>query len=420
MKKFLLFLLVISILASCKKAPDQIVIKAMGYGDNSNAQGITWERVVRDFEAANPNIKIDYELLYDEAYHQKVTTRLASGDIPHLAFMGADARWGLPWKEAGQQWDHRPFLDPNYYDLNLIPKMGPNGEIWEVPLGTSNITTVMLVNTKLLQSLGLSTPKTYEDMLAMVPVAQAAGLEVISFDGADGWAWGSCLLSSLVARTSGDPNWVSKAVAGQNKFTDQEFVDALGLVDRLVKDGLISQKMVNADFGNATSIFNNEKALFMIQGQWIGNSIENQELSDSMQMIAFPAFPGEKASTAGSVAAAISVGYGLTKEGASDEKRRDAGIAFLKFFNSHEEVLERLRDGTIIAPVLKNFDIPADMPNVTKQKVKLATTAMETEVIDAFLSGQPNDLLNAGMQKIALGQASPSEIAQEVEAAMKR
>jgi len=131
----------------------QVAVKTMAYGDQSNPEGVNWLRIVDAFEKANPNIDIDFELLYDEAYHQKVVARLAAGDVPDMAYMGADARWGAPWKEAGQQFDHRPFMDANYYDLDLIPPHGPNGEIFEIPLGTSNITTVLYMNEKLVKSL---------------------------------------------------------------------------------------------------------------------------------------------------------------------------------------------------------------------------------------------------------------------------
>ncbi|PKL10582.1 MAG: sugar ABC transporter substrate-binding protein, partial [Spirochaetae bacterium HGW-Spirochaetae-8] len=70
----------------------KVVVKAMAYGDNSNQEGVNWVRIVDTFEKANPDIDIDYEMLYDEAYHQKVVARLAAGDIPDLAYMGADAR----------------------------------------------------------------------------------------------------------------------------------------------------------------------------------------------------------------------------------------------------------------------------------------------------------------------------------------
>jgi raffinose/stachyose/melibiose transport system substrate-binding protein len=274
MKKVLVLFLVLVVLGASVFAGTQpkdttqrkVVVKAMGYGDNSNQEGQSWIRIVETFEAENPNIDIDYELLYDEAYHQKVTARLASGDIPHVAYMGADARWGAPWKEAGQQVDHRAFMDTNYYDMSLIPPMGPNGEIYEIPLGTSNICTVLYMNEKLVKSLGFSAPKTYEDMVAMVPAAQDKGLEVVSIDGADGWAWGSCYMSGIIARLSGDANWVQKAVEGQNKFTDPEFVNSLKLLRRMVDDGVISDKSVLVDYGANLSNFSNEKPFSWSRG----------------------------------------------------------------------------------------------------------------------------------------------------------
>lgn len=392
----------------------KVVVDTMAYGDNSNPEGQNWVRIVDAFEAANPNIDIQYELLYDEAYHQKVAARLAAGDYPDLAYMGADARWGGPWAEAGIQIDHKPLMDPNYYDLNLIPPMGPNGEIWEIPLGTSNITTVLFMNERLVNSLGFSTPKTYADLVAMVPAAKAKGLTVVSIDGADGWAWGSCLMSTVIARLSGDANWVSKAVAGQYKFTDQVFVDSLALLQRMVRDGVIDANSVQVDYGSNVTNFSNEQALFMVQGQWVAGSID-PAVAEVTQMLAWPALPGEKAATAGTVAAAIQVGYGLTSEALKTPAVRDAAIKFLQYFFSHAETTQRLRDGAIVAPVLKNFQVPADLPTINKRKIALAQSVGETDVIDAFLGGAANDALNTGMQRIVAGTATPEQVAAEVE-----
>ena len=401
-------------------AVKQVVVKTMAYGDNSNQEGINWVRIVNAFEKANPDINIDYEMLYDEAYHQKVVARLAAGDVPDLAYMGADARWGAPWKEAGQQFDHTDYIDSDFYDFSLIPAMGPDGEIYEIPLGTSNITTVLYMNEKLVKSLGFSRPETYQDMVAMVPAAKKAGIEVVSIDGADGWAWGSCYMSAVVARMSGDPQWVSKAVAGENKFTDTVMVDSLSMISRMVDDGVISSKSVLVDYGGNIAAYNNEKALFMVQGQWVAGSIENPEVSENTIMMAWPRLPGEKPATAGSVAAAIQVGYGLTQKGASDPEVRDAALKFLRYFYSEPETTQRLRDGAIVAPILKGYEVPDDLPTLVKRKVDLAQTAMSTDVIDAFLSGDANDALNTGMQKIANGSATAKEVAKQVESLVQR
>lgn len=395
----------------------KVVVNTMAYGNNSNAEGVNWQRIVDEFEAANPNIDIQYELLYDEAYHQKVTARLAANDVPDLAYMGADARWGAPWKEAGQQVDHTPWIDPAYYDMNLIPPMGPNGEIYEIPLGTSNITTVLFVNEALINDLGYEVPSTYEEWVALVPAAREAGLDVWSIDGADGWAWGSCFMSAVIARMSGDPQWVSKAVAGQNSFTDKVFVDSLAFIDRAVSDGVLSENAVLVDYGQNIANYANGQALAMIQGQWVAGDIatSSPEVAENTLLLPLPKLPGEKAATAGSVAAAIQVGYGLTKEGASDPAVRDAALKFLRYFYSHEETTQRLLDGAIVAPILKDFVVPDELATINKQKVQLAQTALNTDVIDAFLAGAANDALNAGMQKIASGASTPQAVAQEVQ-----
>lgn len=395
----------------------KVVVKTMAYGDNSNQEGQNWLRIVDSFEKANPNIDIDFEMLYDEAYHQKVTARLAAGDVPQLAYMGADARWGKPWKEAGQQFDHSQYLDTNYFDLNLVPDMDAaiaGKQIYEIPLGTSNITTVLYMNKALVESLGFSQPKTYEDIVAMVPKARQAGLTVVSIDGADGWAWGSCLMSAIVARLSGDPSWVSKAVAGTYKFTDKVFVDSLALLQRMVKDGVIDSKSLLVDYGANLTNYGTEKALFVIQGQWAAGGFD-PVTAEKTVMMAWPKLPGEKAATAGSVAAAIQVGYGLTKAGGTVESVRNAALTFLKVFYSVPETTQRLRDGAIVAPIIKNYTVPADLPSIVKQKVTLAQKAINTDVIDAFLSGAPNDALNAGMQKIVAGETTPERLAAEVE-----
>jgi raffinose/stachyose/melibiose transport system substrate-binding protein len=416
------FLTVTALLAAlaligCSGAGGKVVVKTMAYGDNSNQEGQNWVRIVEAFEKANPNIDLDYEMLYDEAYHQKVTARLAANDVPQLAYMGADARWGKPWKEAGQQFDHTPYIDTNVFDVNLIPDMDPavaGKQIYEIPLGTSNITTVLFMNKALVESLGFSQPRTYEDIVAMVPKARAANLQVISIDGADGWAWGSCLMSAIVARVSGDPAWVSKAVAGQYKFTDKSFVDSLALLQKFVADGVIDAKSLLVDYGANLTTYGTEKALFVIQGQWAAGGFD-PAVADKTTMMAWPRLPGEQAATAGSVAAAIQVGYGLTKAGGADQKIRDAALKFLGVFYSVPETTQRLRDGAIVAPILKNFAVPADLPSIVKQKVTLAQSAMSTDVIDAFLSGAPNDALNAGMQKIVAGEVTPAQLAAEVE-----
>ena len=48
------------------KKGSQVTLNVMGYGDNSNSEGQTFKRICDEFMAENPDIGVNYELLYDE------------------------------------------------------------------------------------------------------------------------------------------------------------------------------------------------------------------------------------------------------------------------------------------------------------------------------------------------------------------
>lgn len=392
----------------------KIVVKALAHGDSSDQEGKDWIEIVQAFEKANPNIKIDYELLADKAYDQQVISRLASNDVPDIAYMGGDPRWAKPWREARQQFDIKPYLDPKIFDLSLIPTMGPNGEMYELPLGTSNLSSVAFVNVKLLKELGFDIPKTYEDLVKMVPAAKAKGLEVVGTHGADGWCWGSCILSGIIARTSGDAHWVAKAQSGQVKFTDPAFVSALSVLQTMVRDGVLSSKSVLVDNGTANSNYSKGKYIVYLTGQWDSANI-TPEAQEFTRLIAFPTLPGEKGN-GGSVAGAILNGYGITQSGTKNPAVRDAALKFLVYLNSDAWVTQRLIDGTITAPVLKGYKDFADMSNIAKEKASLGmNTKIITDIFEAYFASPEIDAINAGCQKIVSGTATPTQVAAEVE-----
>jgi len=153
----------------------------------------------------------------------------------------------------------------------------------------------------------------------MVSAAKAQGLDVVSIDGADGWAWGSCLMSMVVARMSGDPHWVSKAVEGKAKFSDKVFVDSLAFIQRALRTGDRLEVRARGLRRQPLQLQQREGPL---HGPGAVGRRQHREpaVAENTLMMAWPKLPGEKEATAGSVAAAIQVGYGITKAGAADPK----------------------------------------------------------------------------------------------------
>lgn len=395
-------------------APSKVTLNIMGYGDNANAEGLTFKRICEEFMAENPDIVINYEMLYDEAYHQKVVARLAAGDVPDVAYMGADARWGASWQEANQQIDNTPYF-PSNIDVSLIPDFFGNGNRPYLPLGGSNYCTVVGVNTELLAKIGGKIPETYADLVALAKLCKSNGIECLSTHGADGWVWGSCVMSGIIPRTTGDLKWIEKAVNKQVKFTDEGFVAALDVLAQWVKDGVISKDSILIDNGTGLSNFVNGKCLMYIDGQWGFGEQNLGDLSKKVKLISIPQVPGEKA-CAGSLAGAWQVGYGITKVGASDPAKLEAAKKWLAYFFSETETLQRLADGGISAPILKNFKLPEGMDPCIAEKATLGKYP-SCYVIDSYLSGTPNDVLNAGMQNIVAGKTTAKELAAAVQRA---
>jgi len=419
MKKLLAVASILVIATSLFAAPKakkvkQVTLNIMGYGDNSNAEGQTFKRICEEFMDANPDVKVNYELLYDEAYHQKAVSRLAAGDVPDIAYMGADARWGAEWQEAGQQINNVPYY-PENIDASLVPDFFGTGVKPYLPLGGSNYCTVVAINMDLLNKIGGKIPETYEDMKALAKTCKANGIQLMSTHGADGWVWGSCVMSGIIPRTTGDLKWIEKAVNKQVKFTDQGFVDALSVLSTWVKDGVLDPNSVLTDNGTGMSNFVNGKYLMYIDGQWAFGEQNLGKLSKSVKLISIPQVPGEKA-CAGSLAGAWQVGYGITKKGTKDKKVLDAAKRWMAYFYSYEETVQRLQDGGISAPIIKNFKLPAGMDPCIAEKATLGAYP-SCYVIDSYLTGVANDTLNAGMQDIVSGKITPAALAANVQKA---
>lgn len=404
------------VFAGGSKASDKTVLNVMGYGDNATAEGQSFIRIIEAFEEENPDVDVTYELLFDQAYHQKATARLASGDVPDVAYMGlgTDGVWGVYWSEAGQQIAMDPYLDTSIYSLSAFGSANADGSHSFVPLGIANMCSVVFVNTELLSSLGLSMPTTYADMKAMVSVANANGIDVLGIGGGASWVWVSPILSNFIAQTSGAADAPEQLAAGAMAYNGPEMMATLNFLKTMVDDGVLSTDAAIIDVGTAITKFNNGEYLFYMGGQWDAGSV-SVALQETMDMVAFPAIPGAKGYET-SVAAAVSPGYGLTKSGEA-KGLSEVAMRFINYYNSKAEVEQRLRDGGISGSVLANHNLPSDLPRIAELKGALAAEAVVTQVLDAYVVGDPISILSTGAQEIILGTKTPQQIADAMEAA---
>ena len=102
MKKILfsLAMVVVLLLSACGGKPASamplrpVQITYMEWGDPAELD--VWKAIVADFEAANPNIKVNVEVSDWDTYWTKLKTLLAANTPPDVFAMDAPALPGLP------------------------------------------------------------------------------------------------------------------------------------------------------------------------------------------------------------------------------------------------------------------------------------------------------------------------------------
>lgn len=84
--------------AGAESSGEQIVLKYTGWG--SPAEKKTTENVIREFEKAHPNVKVEYINIPNAEYNTKLTTMIAAGQGPDVALLNGDT--ALMWASEGK------------------------------------------------------------------------------------------------------------------------------------------------------------------------------------------------------------------------------------------------------------------------------------------------------------------------------
>ena len=129
-----------------------------------------WKQIVSDFEAANPNIKVNVEVSDWDSYWDKLKTQLAAGTPPDVFAM--DAPLFLDYQSRGVLANLQPYLDKN---PDMLKDVYPQTlEAYQTPDGYYGLprdfqTIVLFYNKDMFDKAGLAYPTadwTWDDVRA--------------------------------------------------------------------------------------------------------------------------------------------------------------------------------------------------------------------------------------------------------------
>ncbi len=280
---------------------------------------------VESFNESSESGDIAVTAFQNDAYKTKIRTAIGAGQAPTLIWS-----WGggsvNDWAEAGQIDDltswvgENPDLKDRLFDAAWIP-ITFDGKIYGVPHETVQ-PVFLYFNKKLFDQVGAQPPTTWDELMALVPVFNDAGIAPISLAGQSRWTtmmW----LEFLVERVGGQEAFLAINESQPDAWSNPDVLQALTMAQDLVKaNGFVNGfNSIVADQNADQALLYTDRAAMLLQGSWCYGSIKadgGEFVSNgNLGWATFPVVTGGKgdpSSTVGNPAQYYSISSDATEE----------------------------------------------------------------------------------------------------------
>jgi len=364
------------------------------------------QEVIKDFEAANPGIKIEIETRTVDAQGDNlVKSRLATGEMTDMFNWNSGALFQtLNPSQTLVDLTDEPF------QANVIESYKPtvmsNGRVYGAPWGTA-MGGGVVYNKKIYADLGLSVPKSWDEFMANSQKIKDAGIPpVIQSFGTD-WSAQIFVLADFYNVYAADPTFPEKYTANQAKYA----TTPAALAGFQHQEDVFKAGFLNADFASATL----EDALRMVatgegaqypQLSFAISNIKNDH-PDHINDIGYFAMPGAPEHNGLTVWMPGALYIANTSEHIDEAKK------FAAFVASPAGCAAMNRVGTPTGPYLvKDCPLPADVPPAVADLAPYFAEDGRTAPALEFLSPVKGPLMPQITTEVGSGVRSALEGAQ--------
>jgi len=370
-----------------------------------------WQKMADDYMAAHPNVTIEITVLENEAFKTKLTTVLQSGDPPDI-FQSWGGGGFNQQVEAGLLKDITADLDADsaWKDsfapgaLGVYSYQGKNyGVPWDMGM------VGFWYNKDLFAQAGIDAPPaTWTEFLEDIQSLKDAGITPISIGEGDKWP-GMHFWNYLATRLCGQEKFEA-AMARTGSFTDPCFVEAGVKLQELVALEPFQDGFLGATHDEMQATFGNGQAAMELSGQWAPSTQKanaaDQEGVKNLGLFGFPEVEGG----AGAGTDVVGGGNGF----AIGKNAEPEAVDFVKYLTSVENQTIIAANGSGI-PVVKGAETGLTDPNMLQVQQTFAAADYFQLYYDQFLPPATGSVLNDAVQKLFSGDATPEEMAQELE-----
>jgi raffinose/stachyose/melibiose transport system substrate-binding protein len=318
------------------------------------------QAAVDRFNKANADTKITPTFFQNDAYKQKIKTAIGAGQAPTMIW-----GWGggglKSYVEASQVEDLTDWFGQNaaVKDKIFASSFGAatvNGKIYAMPVETVQ-PIVLYYNKKVFDKVGVQPPKSWGEIMALVPKFNAKGIAPFSLGGQSRWT-NMMWLEFLLDRTAGSEVFNNVFAGQKDAWSDPAVLDMLTKVQQLVKaNGFIKGfSSITADSNADQALLYTGKAAMMLHGSWSYGIQQSQGgnfvKSGALGYMNFPPVEGGKGDPSNTVG---NPGQYLSISSKATTAQKDTAK---KFFSTtlvdKDEVAGWIKSGGV--PIIKGSD----------------------------------------------------------------
>jgi raffinose/stachyose/melibiose transport system substrate-binding protein len=230
------------------------------------------QAAVDRFNKANPNTKITPTFFQNDAYKQKIKTAIGAGQAPTMIW-----GWGggglKSYVDASQVVDLTDWLGQNaaVKEKILPSSFGAatvNGKVYALPIETVQ-PIVLFYNKKVFDKVGVQPPKSYQDILDLIPKFNAKGIAPFSLAGQSRWT-NMMWLEFMLDRQAGSDVFNNVFAGKPGAWSDPAVTEMLTKVQDLVKGKAFINgfSSITADSNADQALLYTGKAAMMVHGSW--------------------------------------------------------------------------------------------------------------------------------------------------------
>ena len=383
-----------------------------GGGGGEDVREIARRDMIAEYEAMNPNVKIELVMLENEAFKQKVQVAVQAGNPPDIFHS-----WGggvmVEYANSGALRDITDFVKSDLMKRIGTGALGVYGyedTYFGAPYDLGAVG--FWYNTEIFDELDLEPFKTWEELLAAVPVIKDAGYVPIALGGGDRWP--AHFWWVYLAMRIGGLDAFNAAYGGAGSFQDATFVEAGEKLLELAVLDPFQTGFLGASYDDQAALMGNGQAAMELMGQWApateaSNSASGEGIGDALSWFPFPAVAGGKGENSDAMGGGN--GYVIGKD-APDE-----ALDFLSFFLSKENNIKMVEvEGCI--PVVKGAESALEgNENAIKIAASVAEAGYYQLYYDQYLPPAVGEAVKDAVVALLAGSASPADAAAMVDEA---